>query len=83
MQIWATLIVHQSLQGLRLETAAAAGWHEDRISWEMLMRRIQWYVNERADGQSLAEWLCANGHDLRLEKRGVRKRADSRPCATL
>jgi hypothetical protein len=76
MQAWATLVVYQALQALRLQTAAAVGWQEDRVSWEMLMRRIRWYAEENVQQVPLAQWFCDNAHELRLEKRGTRKRRD-------
>jgi len=73
-QIWATLIVYQVLQDLRLDVAQAAGWKEDDVSWEMLMRRIGWYAEHPAEGQTLRDWLCADPDGLWLKKSGVRQR---------
>jgi hypothetical protein len=73
-QIWATLIVYQVLQDLRLDVAHAAGWKEDDVSWEMLMRRIGWYAKHPAEGPTLRGWLCADPDGLWLKKSGVRQR---------
>jgi hypothetical protein len=72
-QIWSTLTVYQVLQDLRLDVAAASGWHEDDVSWEMLMRRIGWYAKDPPN-KTLREWLCSEAEGLSLKKRGVRKR---------
>ena len=73
-QIWATLTVYQVLQDLRLEIAQAAGWQEDDVSWEMLMRRIGDYARRPPAGQTLRDWLCADPERLWLKKSGTRKR---------
>jgi hypothetical protein len=72
-QIWSTLTVYQVLQDLRLEVAAATGWREDDVSWEMLMRRIGWYARDLPQ-ETLREWLCTKAEGLCLKKRGTRKR---------
>lgn len=72
-QVWSTLTVYQVLQDLRLEIAATTGWHEDDVSWEMLMRRIGWYARDPQD-VPLREWLCSHAERLCLKKRGTRKR---------
>lgn len=74
-QIWATLTVYQVLQHLRLTVAVAAGWQEDEVSWEMLLRRIQWYI-EDAPAESLEAWLTRQAEKLLLKKRGVRARRE-------
>lgn len=73
IQIWSTLIVYQVLQDLRLEVAACAGWKEDEVSWEMLMRRIAWYAKDKPK-EPLRRWLCRDARALNLKKRGTRKR---------
>ncbi|MDI7267016.1 MAG: hypothetical protein QME96_03365 [Myxococcota bacterium] len=74
IQIWSTLAIYQVLQDLRLEIAARSGWHEDDVSWTMLMRRIGWYVQDPEPGATLREWLVTETADLHLRKRGVRQR---------
>ena len=73
IQIWSTLITYQILQDLRLEIAYRSGWKEDDVSWEILIKRIGWYV-ERPREESLREWLVTNGEKLSIKKRGVRER---------
>ena len=85
-QVWASLLVYQVLQHLRLTVAVAAGWQEDEVSWEMLMRRVPWYIEDASD-EALEAWLTRQAATLLLKKRGVRaRRKDSitaehrRPC---
>jgi len=73
IQVWSTLLVYQVLQDLRLEIACTQGWHEDDVSWLMLMYRIGWYA-ERNDGLPLRDWLRQHASTLFLKKRGTRKR---------
>jgi hypothetical protein len=73
-QIWATLTVYQVLQDLRLEAAQAAGWQEDDVSWEMLMRKISDYTRWPPPGQTLRQWLCSEDGREWLKKSGTRRR---------
>jgi len=74
IQVWATLTVFQVLQDLRLEISTTAGWKADEVSWTMLVRRIGWYAETPHKDLSLRDWLVRNGPNLRLKKRGVRRR---------
>lgn len=74
IQVWCTLAVFQVLQNLRLDIAASAGWKEDEVSWQMLIRRIGWYAEGRPPSKPLRTWLVEDAERLSLKKRGCRRR---------
>jgi hypothetical protein len=73
IQLWSTLTAYQTLQVLRLDIAAAAGWREDEVSWQALMQEIQWYIQD-APCETLRQRLCANPQSLGLKTQGTRQR---------
>jgi len=73
IQVWASLLLYQLLDVLRLAVASARGWAPDEVSWAMLMEALGSYAAQPRSAP-LPGWLITHARELNLRVAGVERR---------